>query len=139
MAPMLAANLAGAALLRRAVEKPVAAGRRARLAGERRSRRRGLRLERAQRRERTAQALRYPGTELQRVIGTREPSEAQLEVGRAALAEILRAEGAPPDPRPAVGARQAAYRKLPRRRWCSLPHLPIIRDVVPDARAAACA
>jgi hypothetical protein len=27
------------------------------------------------------------------VIGTREPDERQLEVGRAALAEILRAEG----------------------------------------------
>jgi uncharacterized protein YqhQ len=26
------------------------------------------------------------------VLGTREPTEAQLEVGRAALAEILRAE-----------------------------------------------
>jgi len=30
---------------------------------------------------------------LQRLIGTREPSETQLEVGRAALAEILRVEG----------------------------------------------
>ena len=39
-----------------------------------------------------ARALRRPGHELQRVLGTREPSEAQLEVGRAALAEILRVE-----------------------------------------------
>jgi hypothetical protein len=30
------------------------------------------------------------------VLGTREPTEAQLEVGRAALDEILRAEGAEP-------------------------------------------
>jgi uncharacterized protein YqhQ len=37
-------------------------------------------------------ALRRPGYELQRVIGTREPTEEQLEVGRAALAEILRVE-----------------------------------------------
>jgi uncharacterized protein YqhQ len=39
-----------------------------------------------------ARALRLPGHELQRVIGTREPTEEQLAVGRAALAEILRAE-----------------------------------------------
>jgi uncharacterized protein YqhQ len=43
---------------------------------------------------RTARALRRPGYEIQRLIGTREPDERQLEVGRAALAEILRAEGA---------------------------------------------
>ena len=40
-----------------------------------------------------ARLLRRPGHEIQRVVGTREPSEEQLEVGRAALAEILRAEG----------------------------------------------
>jgi uncharacterized protein YqhQ len=40
-----------------------------------------------------AKALRRPGHEIQRVVGTREPTEEQLEVGRAALAEILRAEG----------------------------------------------
>jgi uncharacterized protein YqhQ len=40
-----------------------------------------------------ARAARRPGYELQRALGTREPDEAQLEVGRAALAEILRAEG----------------------------------------------
>jgi uncharacterized protein YqhQ len=38
--------------------------------------------------------LRRPGFEIQRLIGTREPTEEQLEVGRAALEEILRAEGA---------------------------------------------
>ena len=38
------------------------------------------------------QALKRPGYELQRLIGTREPDERQLEVGRAALAEILRVE-----------------------------------------------
>jgi uncharacterized protein YqhQ len=42
-----------------------------------------------------ARALRRPGFELQRVIGTREPDERQLEVGRAALAEILRVEPSP--------------------------------------------
>jgi uncharacterized protein YqhQ len=41
-----------------------------------------------------ARLLRRPGHEIQRAIGTREPSPEQLEVGRAALAEILRVEGA---------------------------------------------
>jgi hypothetical protein len=39
-----------------------------------------------------ARALRRPGYEIQRLIGTREPTEEQLEVGRAALREILRVE-----------------------------------------------
>ena len=39
-----------------------------------------------------AKALRRPGHEIQRAVGTREPTEDQLEVGRAALAEILRVE-----------------------------------------------
>ncbi len=39
--------------------------------------------------------LRRPGHEIQRVVGTREPTPEQLEVGRAALAEILRVEAAP--------------------------------------------
>ena len=44
----------------------------------------------------TARALRRPGHELQRVLGTREPTDEQLEVGRAALDEILRAEDSSP-------------------------------------------
>lgn len=43
---------------------------------------------------RLARALRRPGYEIQRVVGTREPTPEQLQVGRAALAEILRVEGA---------------------------------------------
>jgi uncharacterized protein YqhQ len=39
-----------------------------------------------------ARALKLPGTEMQRLFATREPTEEQLEVGRVALAEILRAE-----------------------------------------------
>src|SRR4029079_9883235 len=40
--------------------------------------------------------MRRPGFEIQRVVGTREPTEDQLEVGRAALEESLRVEqGAP--------------------------------------------
>lgn len=41
-----------------------------------------------------AKALRRPGYEIQRVVGTREPTEQQIEVGQAALAEILRRETA---------------------------------------------
>lgn len=37
--------------------------------------------------------MRRPGFEIQRVVGTREPTAEQLEVGKAALAEILRVEG----------------------------------------------
>ena len=44
---------------------------------------------------RLARALRRPGYEIQRLAGTREPSAEQLEVGRAALDEILRVEGVP--------------------------------------------
>ena len=44
-----------------------------------------------------ARALRRPGFEIQRLLGTREPDERQLEVGRAALAEILRVETKPPE------------------------------------------
>jgi len=39
-----------------------------------------------------AKALRRPGYEIQRLVGTREPSAEQIEVGQAALAEILRRE-----------------------------------------------
>jgi uncharacterized protein YqhQ len=42
-----------------------------------------------------ARLLRRPGFEIQRAVGTREPTPEQLEVGRAALVEILRVEGAP--------------------------------------------
>ena len=43
---------------------------------------------------RLSRLLRRPGHELQRLVGTREPTEEQLQVGRAALAEILRVEQA---------------------------------------------
>jgi len=45
-----------------------------------------------------SRALRKPGHEIQRLVGTREPTEEQLEVGRAALAEILRVETQPTGP-----------------------------------------
>jgi len=40
-----------------------------------------------------ARAFRRPGTEIQRVFATKEPTSEQMEVGSAALDEILRAEG----------------------------------------------
>jgi uncharacterized protein YqhQ len=39
-----------------------------------------------------ARLRRRPGHEIQRVVGTREPTSEQLAVGSAALAEILRVE-----------------------------------------------
>ena len=92
MAPMLAANLAGTLLLKRAVERPSPlAGGAVALAST------AAAVEVFAWSERNAdspvtQALKRPGYELQRLIGTREPDERQLEVGRAALAEILRVE-----------------------------------------------
>ena len=93
MAPLLAANLAGTVLLRRAVERPSPlAGAAVQLASI------GAAVEVFAWSERhgetaLARALRRPGHELQRVLGTREPTDEQLEVGGAALAEILRVEG----------------------------------------------
>jgi uncharacterized protein YqhQ len=92
MAPMIAANLAGAAVLRRVLDRPSPAANAAvQLASL------GAAVEVFAWSERhaqtaTARALRRPGHELQRVLGTREPTDEQLEVGRAALDEILRAE-----------------------------------------------
>jgi uncharacterized protein YqhQ len=93
MAPLLAANVAGAALLKKLVDRPRPVhGAALSLASV------GLAVEvfawsERHNGSRTAKALRAPGHELQRVLGTREPTAAQLEVGRAALDEILRVEG----------------------------------------------
>ena len=95
VAPMLVSNLAGTLLLRRAIEQ-------ARPGRERRASRSPRRPSRsrcspgasATRTRALARALKRPGFEIQRLVGTREPDERQLEVGRAALAEILRAEQA---------------------------------------------
>jgi len=104
MAPLLTANLAGTVVLRRLVDKPGPVhGAALQLASL------GAAVEVFAWSERNAgtpmaKALQRPGHELQRVVGTREPSERQLEVGRAALAEILRAEEAA-GPTPARAAR----------------------------------
>jgi uncharacterized protein YqhQ len=94
VAPMLASNLAGTLLLRRAVEKPgPLAGGAVALAST------AVAVEvfgwcERHADTRAARALKRPGFEIQRLVGTREPDEQQLEVGRAALAEILRVESA---------------------------------------------
>ena len=95
VAPMLVSNLAGTLLLRRTVARPgVLANGAVALASS------AVAVEVFAWCERNAEsplarAIKRPGFEIQRLVGTREPDERQLEVGRAALAEILRAEGAP--------------------------------------------
>ena len=92
VAPMLAANLAGTALLRRVTStpSPVAQGAVA-LASL------GVAVEVfawSERNQDTAAAscCAGPATSSSGSLGTREPTEDQLEVGRAALEEIVRAE-----------------------------------------------
>jgi uncharacterized protein YqhQ len=93
--PMLASNLAGALLVRRVLEHPgpvanagvAVASTAAAVEVFAWCERNGS--------SPIAKALRRPGFELQRLLGTREPDERQLEVGRAALAEILRVEAQP--------------------------------------------
>ncbi len=92
MAPLLAANAAGTVLLKQVVSRPTAAqGAAVQLAAV------GLAVEvfawsERHASSRASRALRAPGDALQRVVGTREPDAGQLEVGRAALDEILRVE-----------------------------------------------
>jgi uncharacterized protein YqhQ len=93
MAPLMASNLAGTLLLRRVLDGPnPLAGAAVALASTAASVEVFAWCERNSG-SRVARALRRPGYELQRLWGTREPDDRQLEVGRAALAEILRAEG----------------------------------------------
>ena len=105
VAPMLVSNLAGTLLLRRAVERPgPLAGVAVALASS------AVAVEvfawsERHAETRAARALKRPGFEIQRLFGTREPDARQLEVGRAALAEILRVEGPPPRRARAYGSR----------------------------------
>ena len=92
VAPMLVSNVAGTLLLRQVVERPgPLAGSAVALASTAAAVEVFAWCERNSE-SRTARAIRRPGFEIQRVVGTREPDERQLEVGRAALAEILRVE-----------------------------------------------
>jgi len=94
VAPMLVSNLAATALVRRALERPgPLAGSAVALVSTAAAVEVFAWCERHD--ETTlARAIRWPGFEIQRLVGTREPDERQLEVGRAALAEILRVEAA---------------------------------------------
>jgi uncharacterized protein YqhQ len=93
--PLLASNLAGALLVRRVLERPgPMAGAGVAVASTAAAVEVFAWCERNSG-SRVAKALRRPGFELQRLIGTRDPDERQLEVGRAALAEILRVESQP--------------------------------------------
>ncbi len=96
VAPMLAANLAGAVLVRKVLERPGPLANTAVALSSLGAAVEVFAWSERHAGSRTARALRRPGFELQRVLGTREPDERQLEVGRAALEEILRAEGAAP-------------------------------------------
>ena len=92
MAPLIAANLAGAALLRRAAVRPTPAVSSAVSLASMGAAIEVFAWSERHAGTRTARALRRPGHELQRWLGTREPTQDQLEVGRAALDEILRVE-----------------------------------------------
>jgi uncharacterized protein YqhQ len=94
IAPMMLLSAGGTVLLERVVERPSPAARAVvGLAGA------SIAVEMFAWSDRhhgdpLAEAFHTPGREIQRLIATREPTPAQLEVGVAALAEILRAEGA---------------------------------------------
>ena len=96
VAPMIASNVAGTLLLRQVLERPgPVAGSAVAIASTAAAVEVFAWCERNSE-TRVARALRRPGFEIQRLVGTREPDERQLDVGRAALAEILRVEP-PPD------------------------------------------
>jgi uncharacterized protein YqhQ len=93
--PLLASNVAGALLVRRVLERPgPVAGAGVAVASTAAAVEVFAWCERHASTP-LARALRRPGFEIQRLLGTREPDERQLEVGRAALAEILRVEPQP--------------------------------------------
>jgi uncharacterized protein YqhQ len=94
IAPMMLLSVGGTALLERLVERPGPVARGAvSLAGA------SIAVEMFAWSDRhhgdpLAEAFHTPGREIQRLIATKEPTPEQLQVGVAALAEILRAEGA---------------------------------------------
>lgn len=98
VAPMMLAGVAGETIMRRALENPgVMAQTGVALAGAAAS------VEMFAYAERHpdsafARIFRRPGFELQKKIGTREPSAAQIQVGRAALGRLLEVEAAAPRP-----------------------------------------
>ena len=94
LTPMMLLSAGGTVLLERAVERPSPVARAAvGIAGA------SIAVEMFAWSDRhhgdpLAEAFHTPGREIQRLIATKEPTPRQLEVGVAALAEILRAENA---------------------------------------------
>jgi uncharacterized protein YqhQ len=94
IAPMLALSIAGQLVLERISERP---GRIARSVAGLASVSAAVELFAWSERHpdsALARAFHAPGTEIQRLLATREPTSEQLEVGSAAMREILRAEAA---------------------------------------------
>lgn len=94
MAPLVAANVAGIALLKRAGERDNQLATSVVSMASFGAAVEVFAWSERHRDSAAARVLRIPGHELQRVLGTREPTAEQLAVGRAALEEILRVEGA---------------------------------------------
>lgn len=95
VAPMMIASITGDALMRRVIEKPgqaaqVGVG----LAGAAASIEMFAFAERHPK-STFARLFRAPGFKLQEVVGTREPTPEQIEVGRAAIKRLLEVEGEP--------------------------------------------
>ena len=91
--PLLASNLAGALLVRQRARAPRPGRRRRRGASRRpRPRSRSSPGASATPARRSPARCAAPASSSSALLGTREPDERQLEVGRAALAEILRVE-----------------------------------------------
>jgi len=108
IAPMVVLSAAGTALLEHLAESPTALARAGVTLGGA-----SIAVEMfawSDRNDETAlaQAFHTPGREIQRLVATKEPTPEQLEVGVAALAEILRVEQVPstagqtPEPPPAT-------------------------------------
>lgn len=94
VAPMMLASVAGETAMRRLIEKPgVMAQTSVALAGAAASVEMFAYAERHPR-STFAKVFRRPGFELQKAVGTREPTAAQVAVGRAAIGRLLAAEGA---------------------------------------------
>ncbi|HEV7918302.1 MAG TPA: DUF1385 domain-containing protein, partial [Solirubrobacterales bacterium] len=94
VAPMVLASVAGEAIMRRALERPGAIAQTSvALAGAAASIEMFGWAERHSDSQ-LAKIFRAPGFELQRAVGTREPTAEQLEVGRAAMERLLAVEAA---------------------------------------------
>jgi uncharacterized protein YqhQ len=94
IAPMMALSLAGQLLIERALEDPGPVARAAVGLGSLSAAVEAFAWSERNPETEFARAFHRTGTEIQRLIATREPTPEQLDVARAALAETLRVEGA---------------------------------------------